>query len=151
MKKEILILDNYLNRKDQTLKVKRYIFMVEGVWSSEKKMLKVDSFKDLEETKQDLIKKLSINEYDSIIKGYLLEDFIDILEEVNLTNIKKDEVVEEKPYVGLYSAYNPKYGDDRICKCGHPYYRHFDSYDNNYPCGCKYCDCNEFVEKVDSK
>lgn len=27
--------------------------------------------------------------------------------------------------------YNPNYGDDRVCKCGHPYYRHFDSYDDN--------------------
>lgn len=23
--------------------------------------------------------------------------------------------------------YNPAYGDDRICECGHAYYRHFDS------------------------
>lgn len=57
----------------------------------------------------------------------------------------------EKPYlvevVEIYK-YNPCYGDDRICKCGHPYYRHFDSYDNNAPVGCKYCDCCTFEEKV---
>jgi hypothetical protein len=56
----------------------------------------------------------------------------------------------EKPYlvevVEIYK-YNPCYGDDRICKCGHPYYRHFDSYDNNAPVGCKYCDCRTFEEK----
>ncbi len=44
--------------------------------------------------------------------------------------------------------YNPSYGDDRLCKCGHPYYRHFDSYDDNAPVGCKYCDCHTFEEKV---
>lgn len=41
-------------------------------------------------------------------------------------------------------AYNPDYGDNRICKCGHPYHRHFDGYDNNRAVGCKYCDCFEF-------
>lgn len=56
------------------------------------------------------------------------------------------------PYITTYSIqkedkYNPEYGDDRECKCGHPYYRHFDSYENNYPCGCKYCSCFEFEEK----
>jgi len=44
--------------------------------------------------------------------------------------------------------YNPNYGDDRICKCGHPYYRHFDTYEDMYPCGCKYCGCRDFEEKV---
>jgi hypothetical protein len=54
------------------------------------------------------------------------------LEEIEIKHVKK---------------YNPNYGDERMCKCGHVYYRHFDSYDNNYPCGCKYCDCYEFEEK----
>ncbi len=43
--------------------------------------------------------------------------------------------------------YNPKFGDNRICECGHVYYRHFDSYEDNEACGCKYCDCYEFIEK----
>jgi hypothetical protein len=55
------------------------------------------------------------------------------LEEVKIKRIKK---------------YNPNYGDYRICKCGHPYYRHFDTYEDMYPCGCKYCcDCYDFEEK----
>jgi hypothetical protein len=37
--------------------------------------------------------------------------------------------------------YNPYFGSDNLCACGHPYYRHFDSYDDNYPVGCKYCEC----------
>lgn len=50
--------------------------------------------------------------------------------------------VVEKVYM-----YNPNYGDDRICKCGHPYYRHFDWMEDNYPVGCKYCQCYIFEEK----
>jgi hypothetical protein len=55
----------------------------------------------------------------------------------------------EKPYIETINtirgrAYNPKYGEDRICKCGHAYYRHFDSYDEMDPVGCKYCNCYTF-------
>lgn len=53
-------------------------------------------------------------------------------------------IITEK--VEVEHRYNPDYGDDRMCKCGDPYYRHFDTYDDMYPCGCKYCDCYEFVE-----
>ena len=42
--------------------------------------------------------------------------------------------------------YNPDYGDDRKCVCGHPYYRHFDTYEDMDPVGCKYCGCYLFVE-----
>lgn len=58
---------------------------------------------------------------------------------------------DEKPYlieIVEVLKYNPNYGDDRLCKCGHPYYRHFDSYDDNAAVGCKYCDCYTFEEKV---
>ncbi len=53
----------------------------------------------------------------------------------------------EKPYITkrriiVERKYNPKFGDDKVCGCGHPYYRHFDTYDNMSPVGCKYCDCN---------
>jgi hypothetical protein len=59
--------------------------------------------------------------------------------------------VNETPYVYEHVSikkYNPNYGDDRVCKCGHSYYRHFDSYDQMEPIGCKYCSCRTFVEKV---
>lgn len=36
-------------------------------------------------------------------------------------------------------GYDPNFGDDRLCKCGHPYYRHFDTYEGMSPVGCKYC------------
>lgn len=56
-----------------------------------------------------------------------------------------------KPYLTeivteIVRKYNPNYGDNRVCECGHEYYRHFDSYENMYPCGCKYCECFTFVE-----
>jgi hypothetical protein len=54
---------------------------------------------------------------------------------------------EQTPYLTKTTVcYNPHYGDDRICKCGHSYTRHFDSYENNEPVGCKYCACHTFVE-----
>lgn len=39
---------------------------------------------------------------------------------------------------------NPLYNADAVCKCGHPYHRHFDPYENNSPVGCKYCACRVF-------
>ena len=55
----------------------------------------------------------------------------------------------EKPYLKkvirkTVLIYNPKYGDERVCCCGHTYYRHFDSYDNMDAVGCKYCPCSTF-------
>lgn len=47
--------------------------------------------------------------------------------------------------------YNPDYGDTRMCKCGHHYYRHFDTYEDMNPCGCKYCRCRNFVEQVEKE
>lgn len=44
----------------------------------------------------------------------------------------------------IVRKYNPNYGDNKICQCGHPYYRHFDSYEDNFAIGCKYCACHTF-------
>ena len=61
---------------------------------------------------------------------------------------------ESRPYletrievVGVLKEYNPNYGDEKLCKCGHTYYRHFDSYEGMAPVGCKYCGCEEFIPK----
>lgn len=58
---------------------------------------------------------------------------------------------KEQPY--LYTQrivtdrhYNGDYGGGRACECGHAYYRHFDSYEDMEPVGCKYCPCYDFVE-----
>jgi hypothetical protein len=54
----------------------------------------------------------------------------------------------EYEYVEIHreKQYNPNYGDNRKCICGHSYYRHFDSWDHMRAVGCKYCGCYEFVE-----
>lgn len=61
--------------------------------------------------------------------------------------------MEEQPYnekITRETEYNPNYGDHRICKCNHQYYRHFDTYDHMLPVGCKYCVCDQFIEDPDS-
>ena len=62
---------------------------------------------------------------------------------------------EELPYiivtetiVKTTKSYNPKYGDDRMCVCGHKYYRHFDTYEDMRAVGCKYCECHDFNEDI---
>jgi len=47
--------------------------------------------------------------------------------------------------------YDPEYGDQKICECGHEYYRHFDSYDDMRDVGCKYCNCNNFKKRLDEE
>ena len=64
-----------------------------------------------------------------------------------------DPLIVENPYLVSIKTvteyiYNPKYGDDRQCKCGHSYYRHFDTYEDMRNIGCKYCQCWEFVEET---
>ena len=66
-----------------------------------------------------------------------------------LPYIVTEHIVVE--HIVVEHKYNPKYGDDRVCECGHAYYRHFDSYEDMYPCGCKYCDCYTFVETPPTK
>lgn len=48
----------------------------------------------------------------------------------------------------MSKPYDVQFGDDKVCSCGHSYYRHFDSHDNMNPCGCKYCSCEDFQEGV---
>jgi hypothetical protein len=50
----------------------------------------------------------------------------------------KLDPVSIKP-VPMY--YDPAFGDDKKCKCGHSYYRHFDT-----AVGCIYCPCRNFEE-----
>lgn len=59
-----------------------------------------------------------------------------------------DQPYIEETVTTVVRRYNPHYGDDRVCECGHVYYRHFDPYEDMYPCGCKYCDCFTFKEKL---
>lgn len=61
--------------------------------------------------------------------------------------MEKPYIIEEKSVIQRTVKYNPNYGDNRVCKCGHNYERHFDSYENMDPVGCKYCRCFEFIEE----
>lgn len=72
---------------------------------------------------------------------------------MNEDEFTTDTTGTEPPYfiekvVTFEREFNPKYGIDRVCKCGHPYYRHFDTYDDFSSVGCKYCDCHTFEEAV---
>lgn len=63
----------------------------------------------------------------------------------------KQEPFLTKEIVIIEKYYNPNYGDDRMCTCGHPYYRHFDTYAEMENVGCKYagmCDCRGFYENA---
>lgn len=46
--------------------------------------------------------------------------------------------------------YDANFGDEKVCTCGHSYYRHFDTYEDMAPIGCKYCDCHVFEERPKS-
>ncbi len=59
-----------------------------------------------------------------------------------------EQLLERVPIYG-HAAYDKDFGDDRVCQCGHPYYRHFDTYEDMAPVGCKYCDCNHYVEPAE--
>lgn len=50
-----------------------------------------------------------------------------------------EKAIEQTGQGAQLGFFDDDAGYDRTCVCGHPYHRHFDSYDNMYPCGCKYC------------
>lgn len=55
-----------------------------------------------------------------------------------------DEVYDRAAKQAHADDYDPNFGDDRICRCGHTYYRHFDTYEGMASIGCKYCLCEGF-------
>ena len=77
----------------------------------------------------------------------IIEDMYGEKHEATLIN-SPDSPYLKYEYKVVQKCYNPNYGDDRICTCGHTYIRHFDSYENMTATGCKYCNCAEFVEKT---
>lgn len=44
--------------------------------------------------------------------------------------------------------WKPRKNQQASCKCSHPYERHFDSYEDMLPVGCKYCECGNFEDAV---
>lgn len=57
-------------------------------------------------------------------------------------------IITTETVIVTHRAFNPAYGSDRICKCGHTYERHFDPYEDYEAVGCKYCRCGDFVEET---
>lgn len=57
--------------------------------------------------------------------------------------IESEDAVTPAPPISpedqLAEQYDEKFGDNKLCECGHPYYRHFDTYENMSAVGCKYC------------
>lgn len=101
----------------------------------------------------------NINSIDDLIKFLpTYKGDVDLLRKDDIIELilsEKSEL-ENQPYIYKINItieeqrfYNKLYGDEKVCECGHTYEKHFDSYDDNYPVGCKYCDCVNFVEKKD--
>ncbi len=88
-----------------------------------------------------------------IVGTLMIVDALVFIAEIIRTIIRGvKEMKEEKPYIietitKQKKKYNPNYGDNRMCVCGHTYYRHFDSWNDMEAVGCKYCGCQEFVEE----
>ena len=87
-----------------------------------------------------------------IVGTLMIIDAIAFIAEIIRTIIRGEkEMKEEKPYIIetitiQKKKYNPNYGDNKKCVCGHTYYRHFDPWNDMEAVGCKYCGCQEFVE-----
>lgn len=64
-----------------------------------------------------------------------------------------EEAKPKPPKPSLAELYDPTYGDNRDCECGHSYERHFDSHDDMSPVGCKYCGwkCGGFTPAKEDK
>lgn len=71
------------------------------------------------------------NEYHEI-----RDEFVRLIEQEEIVNHSPPVVSEEDQ---IAEQYDSNYGDNKPCLCGHPYYRHFDTYDNMSAVGCKYC------------
>ena len=115
-------------------------------------------FKAYKRTQQQLHPKMSAEQFgeamtrwlrDSVTLPAVKEFFLRLLE--NLENINPEKPYIEEKKCQVIRCYNPDYGDDRVCKCGHTYYRHFDSYDNMENVGCKYCFCGNFEEAEENE
>lgn len=64
-------------------------------------------------------------------------------------NVPMDSIREqiEKKYVRLWKREHDQDAECADQECGHPYRRHFDTYEFMLPVGCKYCPCFTFKEQ----
>lgn len=79
----------------------------------------------------------------------LFEDGVVEEGEDDQARVVMDEIIAAVKEVGERPPnYDPDFGDDKLCVCEHEYHRHFDSYENMSPVGCKYCQCEKFKDPV---
>lgn len=70
----------------------------------------------------------------------------DLLHAAIIAVMKEDHIAIKRIANGP-ELYDPNFGDEKKCLCEHSYYRHFDSYEDMIPVGCKYagsCGCFSF-------
>lgn len=94
-------------------------------------------------------KYYSVHEVENDYMGTYGEDIQVLKEEVISQGPDVPYIETEVTLKAKFRKYNPEYGDDKLCKCGHSYYRHFDNYEGMTPVGCKYCSCDEFIPEGD--
>lgn len=78
------------------------------------------------------------------------EDCVKACREFDWSSVEWERLSNERLFGAVAVAcipplYDPDFGDDKLCVCGHPYSRHFDPYEDMDPVGCKYCQCSVFV------
>jgi len=86
-----------------------------------------------------------------------LDDLIEFIEAEDLRRIQirgGDNDTSHEPYITKSISrrvrlYNPHFGDEKLCKCGHEYGKHFDWMEDEDERGvdCKHCDCCDFVSE----
>lgn len=102
------------------------------MWDEKKLTKEVDDYFD-NNTKEQILKDLENVDCLHLIEGTESNSYLEGFE------IRK------------ISLYNPNYNGNRECECGHDYGRHFDSYEDMDPVGCKYCRCRTFKPKKENE
>lgn len=108
----------------------------------------------IEDVDNLIISAIEVTDDDRIPAGPQDSVWIKVYEALDVLRsmAREAETVDDgKPYIDVKQTehrrcYNSKYGDDRVCQCGHKYYRHFDTYEDMRDIGCKYCPCDTFEE-----
>ena len=59
-------------------------------------------------------------------------------------NPQSPYIVKRRVQIVTEYLYNPAYGDQKLCECGHKYVKHFDPYEDWHAVGCKFCVCDHF-------
>jgi hypothetical protein len=124
----------------------------EGIGEGRDLIIEVCKFMDKENaTIYNILNPYGKRDLKSLIKFFEASGF-EMFQDPNVMIRTPKDSSKEQPYIIKHKkiqirSYNKNYGDEKICQCGHPYHRHFDSYDKMRACGCKYCECYIFIEK----